>query len=193
MLEKQGNYQLELFSRGKDSLETRNRKRSSSFLAYVWNYEKAILIIISVIITGVISFSLGVERGRKLFLSNSGLRFDAALKIDSPAPKTALKQKATQQQNEPDALKQTEKQNITEEPKVKELIEVYTIQLASYKSKTYAQREAQALKKNGLSPLVLSKGDYAVLCVGNFPSRREARSLLAQFKKKYQGCYVRRL
>jgi hypothetical protein len=181
MLEKQNNCQLELFSGGKDSLGIKARKPGTSFFTYFRNHEKAILTIISVIITGVISFSLGVEKGRRLSLSNSSSRFDVALK------------KATPQQDEGIAARQTEKQNITEEPKVRELIEVYTIQLASYKTKTYAQREAEALKKNGLSPLVLSKGSYAVLCVGNFSSREEARSSLSQFKRKYQGCYIRRL
>ena len=45
----------------------------------------------------------------------------------------------------------------------------YTIQLASYKSKSFAQKEAELLKKKGFVPLVIPKGSYTILCVGKFP------------------------
>ena len=75
----------------------------------------------------------------------------------------------------------------------KEQIDNYTIQLASYQSRKYADRAAEKLKKRGLSPLILSKGEYIVLCVGNFSDKKTAYSLLAEFKKQYRDCFVRRL
>jgi hypothetical protein len=171
MLEKEDNYQLELFSQSKDYSERRNLTRNSHFLTFIWNYEKTILIIIGIVITGIISFSLGVDKGRRLSSSNNNSRFDFALMRPVTAPAGSIK----------------------EEPKVKEYIAVYTIQLASYRTKTSAQKEAETLKKKGLPPLILSKGGYAVLCVGSFSNKDAAQSTLSELKKRYQDCYIRRL
>jgi hypothetical protein len=65
--------------------------------------------------------------------------------------------------------------------------------VASYQSKTHAQKEAEALRKKGVTPLVLSKGDYIIVCVGNFSNRDAAKSLLLDLRKRYQDCYIRRL
>lgn len=192
-MERQNNSQLELFSQTSDSAGLKSRTLNSSFLAYIWGYEKTILIIIGIMITSVISFSLGVEKGRKISLSNNSQRLDVALKTETRTKAAATKQ-VTRQQQPVEPLKQTEKQNISEEPKVKELIQAYTIQLASYKTRGFAEREAQALKKEGLPPpVVLSKGGYAVLCVGNFSSKQAAQQLLSELKKRYQDCRIRRL
>lgn len=185
-MDKQNSIQLELFAQSRDSAEKRNRI-SDSFLTYIWNYEKTILIIITMVITGIISFSLGVERGKRLSLLNNNPRFDAALEIRPAATKPDPKQTTQQQQSYP--LRPGNNAATT----VKEYNLIYTIQLASYKTKESAQKEAQVLKKRGLLPLVLYKGDYAVLCVGNFSNREAARSPLSQLRKHYQDCYVRRL
>lgn len=191
-MERQNNSQLELFSQTSDSAGLKSRTLNSSFLAYIWGYEKTILIIIGIIITSVISFSLGVDKGRKISLSNNNQRLDVALKTEAGVKAAATKQ-VTRQQQPVEPLKQTERQNISEEPKVKELIQAYTIQLASYKTRGFAEREAQALKKEGLPPVVLSKGGYAVLCVGNFSTKQAAQQLLSELKKRYQDCRIRRL
>jgi len=182
MAYKQGNHQLELFSEAKDSSGIKSRAANNLFLAYIWNYEKTILIIISIVITGIISFSLGVERGKKISLSNNNSRFDVALKIQHTTPKPVY---PVRTENTPDATKETKI--------IKEYIQVYTIQLASYKTKVFADKEAEALKKKGLLPLVLSKGGYMVLCVGNFDDKKSAQPLLSELKRRYQGCYIRRL
>jgi hypothetical protein len=163
MTEKEDNLQLELFTQSKDTSDSRSRTFSKSFLAYIWNYEKTILIIIAVVITGIVSFSLGVEKGKRLaMLENSPAGFVEQREevIKQPVP--------------------IEKEN-------------YVIQLASYKIKTHAQKEVELLKKRGLSPLVLSKGSYIVLCVGNISNKETARSLLSELKKRYRDCYITRL
>lgn len=69
----------------------------------------------------------------------------------------------------------------------------FTIQLASYKTTKYAQKEAEALKRKGFSPFVVSRGDYVAVCVGNFPDKNVAKNMLAELKKQYRDCYIRRL
>jgi len=171
-MEKEGNLQLELFKQSESAAHSGKSGFSSSFLAHIWNYEKTILIIIAIAITSIISFSLGVEKGKKLVMLNSDSRVSAPAIIQRPLV------------------------NSTEEPIKQPAIqgkENYVIRLASYKMKTHAQEEAQLLKKRGLSPLVLSKGSYILLCVGNISNKQTAQSMLVELKKRYKDCYITRL
>ncbi|MFH1127974.1 MAG: SPOR domain-containing protein, partial [Candidatus Omnitrophota bacterium] len=69
----------------------------------------------------------------------------------------------------------------------------YTIQVASYQTKKGAQKEAEIIKKKGLSVSVLSKGAYSILCVGNFKDKQKAKLVLVELKKRYRDCFIRRL
>ncbi len=161
MVERKDYSQLELFSQSQDSGRRMNTGRIF-LLGYVRGYEKAILLFVSFIAIGIISFSLGVEKGRRLAaVPKPGIRLDLAA-VQAPKPQI-------QPQNN------------------------YTIQLASYQSKTYAQRQAELLKKKGLTTLVLPKGSYTILCVGSFADKEKARPLLSELKKKYQDSFIRRL
>lgn len=166
--------QLELFSKAKEGLETKTT-RTHPILGYIRLYEKTILIIITLLITGLVSFSLGVEKGKRLAVSQENLRLDLA---STPQPNLLEVQ--------------PQKQEIIK-PRQNQISEIYTIQVASYKTKSYAQKEAALLKKKGLSALVLSKGAYSILCVGNFSDKQAAKTVLGELKKKYVDCYIRRL
>jgi hypothetical protein len=183
-MEKVNNSQLELFSKtpryAKDKTQI-----SSSFLSYIWKYEKTILISIFFIVTGIISFSLGVEKGKKMATVKVNSNFDLTDKTQQKSFSSGIDSVGA----------------IDAKPKIQpEIIEkslvqdyAYTIQVATYRTKTYAKKEAEALRKRGLSSLVLSKGNFAVVCVGNFPNQKQAEPLLSKLKKEYQGCYIRRL
>ncbi len=170
-MEKDRHSQLELFSQGqKGHSETKPRTLDFSLFNYIRNYEKVILIIIAVVITGIISFSLGVERGKHLVEKYQN------------APRVI--------QSENIVAPKTKTQPVTSEDSLRYN---YTIQLASYQNKISAEKEGEALKRKGLSPLVMPKGKYTILCVGNFADKETARSLLSQLKKRYQDCFLRRL
>ena len=178
--------QLELFSQSKDYDRLRSKqKMSKTFLSYIWNYEKTLLIIIGFIISGIVSFSLGVEKGKKLAILKTNSHLDIAVKIQQPAINLTTSQNRYQP-----VIK---KQDSIQQAEPKNYIQNYTIQVASYQSKTHAQKEAEALRKKGVTPLVLSKGDYIIVCVGNFSNRDAAKSLLLDLRKRYQDCYIRRL
>jgi cell division septation protein DedD len=71
--------------------------------------------------------------------------------------------------------------------------ENYTIQVATYKSKTNAQKEVQLLKNKGFQPLVFSKDSHIQLCVGQYLSKDQAQASIKELKKFYQDCFLRRL
>ncbi len=185
MVDKENNSQLELFSQAKAYGDRKSGATHKSLLGYIRGYEKTSLMIIAFIITVIVSFSLGVEKGKKTQVANSGTRLDLALKAQPAQPS-----KLPAPQPQP----VLEKRNVTPQQESQEYIHNnYTIQLASYQNKTSAQKEAEALKKRGLTPLIVSKGKFSVLCVGNFPNKKTAESLLVELKKRYRDCLIRRL
>jgi len=193
-MDKENNSQLELFSRGKAYGDTKSGATHKSFLGYIRGYEKTLLMIIAFIITVIVSFSLGVEKGKRTQIANSGTRLDLALKAQPAAVKTAPLPAQPAKLPAPQPQPVLEKRNVIPQQESQEYMHnYYTIQLASYQNKTSARKEAEALKKRGLTPLIMSKGKFSVLCVGNFPNKKTAESLLVELKKRYRDCLIRRL
>jgi len=163
--------QLELFSQSNiTGINSPARRKSGSFKTFYAHYQKVILMIIAFISTGIIAFSLGVEKGRRTVAIKSNLYFDTAQKLQAPAN--------TQKIIRPEypavtAAAEAQKQNLQG---------AYTIQVATYQEKT-----------NGFTALIISKGIHSVLCVGNFSNKETARPFLAQLKKRYHDCFIRRL
>lgn len=162
-MDKNGNPQLELFSQRSGALEP-EKSYSPGFLSRIRSYEKIILLLIGFIVVGVISFSLGVEKGR-----------GKTTIIREPA------NQAVAQQQQPVAQQEVIAPSGT-----------YTIQVASFQTKTLAQKEERMLKNKGHYTMLLNKKGYTILCVGKFSDKNTARTLLAQLKKRYGDCYIRR-
>lgn len=171
-MEEQKNLQLELFSQSGDSSALPSSNKNSYFLTKLWNYEKTILTIIGIIITSLISFSLGVEKGKRTS--------QIAPQVNNP--KVIV----------PARVVIPEQQNYAKVP-VQQVNQGFVIQLGSYKSKITLQKEIESLKKRGYSPSVSSKGAYSVLYVGNFANKETAQSQFSELKKRFKDCYIRRL
>lgn len=187
-MEKNNYSQLELFSNAQRSASLGGEARTS-FLRRIWAYEKTILMVIGFTVTSVIAFSLGVEKGKNLVSVKA--RFDtAAVKKQAVPAAIAMKTTVTKKPLPAATIKQ---ELFVPEVKPKVPQQGYTIQLATFKNREFANKEADDLRKKGLSPLVVSKGAYMVLCVGNFSDKETAKSLLSELGKKYQGCFIRRI
>jgi cell division septation protein DedD len=210
------NSQLELFSqvKGGGSL---NGSAPASFLSYIRAYEKTLLVIIGFIITGIVAFSFGVEKGRHAQVPS--VIKQPRQPAQSQAAPAARPQPVpvVQLQRQPPAARQAPYPTQAVQPYVtpaarpqaapaarpqaapvvrapaQDSVGGYTIQLASFQSKEYAVQEADALRKRGLSPVLFSQGSYTVLCVGKFNSKDAAQSLFSELKTQYRGCYIRRL
>lgn len=205
-MENNNNSQLELFSESKDAQDSQRQKNSKPFLNRIWEFEKSILIIAGFVIACIISFSLGVEKGKKLAFNINISRLDLAKNVQPIQAKQVTKDlKAPQITNQlpseglisksklplsDQITKQVPSENQTTKDSSNS---AFTIQLASYKTKVNAQKEAKALKAKGLNPLVLPKGKMTILCVGNFTNKETAQPLLTQLRKSYADCRIRRL
>jgi hypothetical protein len=203
MVEKEEHSQLELFSQERGSTQLRSKKQfSGSLLGYIANYEKIILLIIGFIITGVVSFCLGVEKGKSAAGPRLNLQFDMA---QEPVLKTPPAKKTQNENSSLPVNSETQTGLIARagqnsafkkqiiQPVAQQAQGGYTIQVASFQARDYAQRETEKLKKEGFYALILSKGSYSVVCVGNFADKATAQPSLSKLKQSYRDCYLRRL
>jgi septal ring-binding cell division protein DamX len=83
---------------------------------------------------------------------------------------------------------------LAKEAAVKPVNGSYTVQVASYKSQKFAQKEADALMQKGYRDIqIVPKGAYVILCVGNFSTKSDASAYTSKLKGRYQDTVVRRL
>lgn len=193
--------QLEMFSET-GSVCGQHEQNHGIFSIGLKGHEKIVILIIVFILTAATSFTFGVEHGKK---AASLKTKDMLLEIVNTAPQGA----AAQEQKE--RLKnngETQKKSILANLPLTAPVELnirnkteqtsektnrYTIQLASYKNNTTAKKEAQRLKNNGHAALIMPKGNYIILCVGNFNNKEIAKTKLSEFKKTYHDGMIRRL
>jgi len=180
-MDKERQSQLELFSQLKEE-KTAGLKQAGnfSFFSYARKREKAILAVIGFIITAVISFSLGAEKGKGASVKKTGAYTDIAVKT---APEKPLEQPAAPAKKEETKVKEKEIDSAGG----------YSIQVATYSKKDLAQLEAKRLKEKGFFTILQPRGRYIVLYVGKFPDKNSARPLFMELKKKYHDCVIRRL
>ena len=71
---------------------------------------------------------------------------------------------------------------------------IFTIQVASFKLRKNAQREADHLKSIGHEDaFVIPKGSYSIVCVGKFAQKVEAKKFSSKLSNRYNDFLVRRL
>lgn len=162
--------QLELFKTQKFQFDRPKKDRNHvNFFAFIKTHEKAMSIIIIFFIISLVSFSIGVEKGKRLTAK-------ALLGKPRKVPESGR------------ILN-----NPVKKPIIQKHISKYTIQVATFKTKTYAQKEAERLKKKGVDALIIPRGKHVIVCVGNFSKKQEAKVILSQLRKTYHDCFVRRL
>jgi hypothetical protein len=201
-MENQEYSQLDLFNKTGNG-ESSAQRLSGTFLSYIRTYERLVLMLIGIVITGVVCYCVGVEKGKHLALSQTNMNLDIAaatqpartasqpMRQPAPQPMRQPAQAVPVKVNQPVTVTKAVPQAVPQA--VPEAAGAFTIQVASYSGKATAQQEIADLKKQGMLPVLKASGKYTVLCVGSFPDQATARSLLTQLKRKYRDCYIRRL
>lgn len=174
--------------------------------------DKVYITLVVCIIAMIISFSLGVEKGKRIHMAKADYGdykdplsvVSKEIKTDASEPQQKLNvdlQAEEAQTAETQELATQEIPAVEEPPKKDEIKEkvieekqiFYSIQLASYSRKDIALAEVSRLKKKGFEPILLEKGKYWALCVGRFKTKEEARTLTKNFKNSYSDCFIRNL
>lgn len=163
--------------------------------------ENIIVLCIIFMMSGLLFFSVGVERGKIVSLQKQAGQDAESTEpavndgdvVIAPAEgsgnsATVSNTVTGDLKSVADPLKEEKKQPVIVDGDLK-----YTIQVASFKQETSARKEASTLEKKGYQTLVLFKGGHSVVCVGKFPEKKDALQFSSRLKKQYNDFLIRKL
>ena len=182
--------QFELFPANTASLEDVNKPR---FLLANLTLSLESLVILSIlgIMIGLFSFAVGVERGKYIAAQALDEKISAVWNLQKRPEerKTAVLPQAKGNGGfiTTSAIK----------PKVPTKAAPlagsrFTVQVATYKNKSFAQKQALDLKAKGGYSFLIKKGDLYLVCVGLYDSADKAAINLKKLQAKYRGSQLRR-
>ncbi len=193
--------QFEFFS-GQSKNPEKNKNFGNGFKCLTLSFENIIVLCIIFVMSLVLIYSLGVERGKKIVKAS-----DAPLAESKALAKVATQEtqgvllpgepvetdEVIQIETEaevPEGFKPSPEENLIVDTTDKKF---FTIQVASFKLEKNAQKEADKLKEIGYDIYVVPKGSYSIVCVGKFIERNQAIEFSGKLRNKYNDCLVRRL
>jgi len=197
MPEEKGITQGELFSRfnraqRSHSLKQRFKPKLPGKVAF--SYENLVFISILSIMTLVLSFSLGVEHGKK-WSTEVQLASQESLVIADNAAEEVDEASSKPVEITPPVRAETPASQPAESESPKRFDHPYTIQLITFNRKETAEKELGQLKINGYEPFISTRNDYYEVCVGQYPDSNSAKPVLTRLKqsKWYHDAFVRKL
>ena len=188
--------------------------------SFTLSLENIIVLIVCMIMATVLSFSLGVENGKKYVknLPEKSQPMRQSQENDSTttyveSQKESIKNKSSEQKNGQGSIKSLTaaaitrnapnsrlNKNLALNQKISKIgssqvdqRKSYTVQVGTYREKKFAIEEAGKLKSKGYQPLLFPKGDQIILCVGKFIHVDDAKKIIDKLKGKYKDCLVRRI
>lgn len=168
------------------------------------SWENLVVLLVFLVVTMVVSFSIGIDQGRRKLLAENVLKARSAATAkgdETPVSSPAFTPAKAPDDKTPPAAEPAEKAGVLQlaladkesvANKEKD-VKIYTIQVASFKKEKQAQQEAEQLKKKGFEILVLPKGKYSIVCVGKFEQCDAAKIFLKKLQGRYKDCLVRSL
>ena len=170
--------------------------------------ENLVILGILGIMLALFSFSLGVERGKHLAAQALDERVSAAWNVSAHKPLASAKPvlPSVQKQAIPavsqpvaNSVQKAKAGNagVVSSPKPAAAVtaaakERFTLQVATYKSEEYARKEALAFKAKGFQSFLIKKGDFWLVCLGQFTTSAAAAETLKKVPPKYRSSTVRR-
>ena len=178
--------QFELFPANSATLEDVNKPR---FLLanLTLSIESLVIFTILGIMLGLFSFSLGVERGKRLAASALDEKVSDAWNLAPHRPAMPVAVAA------PVAAAMAPR--VAVKPAVKPVVPAtgrFVIQTGSFKNEIYAKDEALKLKAKGFTSFLIKKGNFWLVCIGPFATADNAGELLRKSHSKLPGSSVRR-
>ncbi|MBP7088181.1 MAG: SPOR domain-containing protein [Candidatus Omnitrophica bacterium] len=177
----------------------KNTEKTDSQATIVLSLDKIILLGVITLILLMVSFSFGVEKGKRITLvslqqKTEENKLNTTSKINISEQQEPVEQQlaAPQELPQPSVMDNTEKTIKTDIDENKNIAKYY-IQVASFQKENSAKEEANILKTKGYPVIIAKKGNYIVVYVGNFNDEKEAKHKLQILKERYKDCILRRL
>lgn len=140
--------------------------------------EKLVFVSIGIMMLIVISFALGVERGKAISADDT-----QKVRAPQPVPLTEAQQvKAAVVKQEPGPA-QAQVQVDKDKP--------YTIAAGAFTKQSLADKEVSRLKASGLQAFVYYSEPYYLACVGSFADKGSAQKVLGKVRQMHRDAYVR--
>jgi len=156
--------------------------------------QSVIILTLCVVMLLVVSFALGVERGKLVakgtpkapgapWERSAILPADTGTRTSLKKPKQEQIKTAVAQAKEAEtgALKQEKTPPAGN----------YVIQVASFRTKETASRLVETLVKEGWPSFTKTSGDYEVVLAGSYAKKEEAESKIGRLQKKFTDCFVK--
>ncbi len=194
MVEEGNQTQPELFEKlEKAPRRLRRRKlRLPKGLAITISYENFIFGAILLVMSTVVCFTLGIERGKRIGLEMTRAELQPAAG-DNPEEASvqltagSISEEAGSAGQEVALIAEEGHSSAPVKPEISSSqakSQTYAIQLITYARQGYAKAELAKLKKNGFTPYIVRTGEYFVVYVGPYESYAEAQSILKEFKSQ---------
>ncbi|MBI3601626.1 MAG: SPOR domain-containing protein [Candidatus Omnitrophica bacterium] len=193
--------QFELFPINSATLEDVNKPK---FLlaTLTLSTESLVVLVVLAIMIGLLSFSVGVEQGKRLAAQALDNKVAAAWNVGgrrlaAPNPTTdnnafihpALVSGVTATFAVRTAAVKTQPATTL---RAVASGSKWTVLVATYRNENYAQQEALGLKLKGYPVFLIKKKDFYLVCVGPYSSQPQADASFKKVQAKYQGSQVRR-
>ena len=137
------------------------RQPKGRIFIFQLSVEKIAFLFIGVILILVVSFCLGVDRGKRIINIAKPIMITVKTK---PAPVTNI---------------------TTKTPLASRKGIIYTVRIASYVNKKSAADETAKLRQLGFPAYVKTSGKYYIICVGDYMDRKQADAVLPALRNKY--------
>ncbi|MDP3791925.1 MAG: SPOR domain-containing protein [Candidatus Omnitrophota bacterium] len=148
--------------------------------------ERLIFVSIGVIMLLVVSFALGVERGKASAAKT--VRISPAIAQAVPAQRPAAAVTIQQPVQAKTAVKAPVKA-VAVKPAQNTM--PYTIVVAAFSKEATAVKEVGRIKISGLEAFVYNSEPYYLVCVGSFANKENAQRTLNKVKQMHRDAYVR--
>lgn len=204
--------QFELFPGAPEAAPQKGESRFS-FHPWTLTFENMVVVSVVFLMSLIIAFAFGVEQGKGLQISQAA---GSAVLTKTVSEKTqvlasqnvgdvlimsaavdpgGVSKKTTVEIVGKDLFKMEQKGAEAEKSvdKTPSLDTIHTIQVASFKQKERADREAETLIQKKLDAFVAKKGSYYIVCVGKYSESSQASGMLKTMRKTYKDCLIRSL
>ncbi len=160
-------------------------------------YENLVLFIIAFILLLIITFSFGIERGKRLRLLPQSFNrqvsnFAQKVQVTPYEEKKPTKQKAPEiETTAPPSVQYTDLTS-------KKPIQISTaapssyLIVAAFTNRSLAEKEKERLLKIGVSSFIAPSGRFYEIKIGPFTNKDDAINLQKRLKRFYKDCYIRR-
>ncbi len=170
--------------------------------------EYMVIIAIGVLVLMIISYAIGVERGKRLPVDRVVSAEQATLSeektedfvithVEKIVEESSFDEEVkAQKEREAALLAGKEEEKAAASQAVKEAVppapSAYVIQLASFKKKSSADEEIDRLRRKGVDARIARKGEWYQVYASGYNTIEEARRARAGLMEDYPDCYIRK-